>query len=368
MKISVIGNTSRNIGVASAADFALSGHDVAFAVFPEQAAQIEAAKANGELLVEGEPSNLIAGQVGPSKPRSIGADPPAALKGADIVVLDIPMLQLESRFSDLIPHLEAGAVVHVQSYGCWAAPLLMRQLANAGRNDAIVTEARAPTTMAKFSGHTVTPVTLRRGLQVASMSKSQTEKALARLRQIFPDMTAAESILQTSLENINLMIHPAMSLLGVAMFEQAERKGDKIAFYRDANTPSGGLLGDALDRERAGVCAAYGVRHQSLVDSLKATYGAQGSNAYEAVLNCKPYQRTADMDPRIWRDWLVEDVPFGMSPLVLLGEQAGVPVRLHRAMVEIFGAILGIDPWAGPSLAKLQLEGKPADVIARSRH
>lgn len=367
MKIAVVGNTPRNIGVASAADFALSGHDVAFSVFPDQIAQIADAQTKGEILVEGDPKNLISERVGIAKPRTIGADPQAALGGAEVVLLDVSMLQLEKRFRDLIPHIEAQAVVHVQSYGCWAAPRLANELANAGRNDIIVTEARAPTTMAKFGGNTVTPTTLRRGLRIASMSKSQTAKALERLRQVVPDLNVAESVLETSLENINLMVHPAMSLLGIAMFERAEQKGEKIAFYRDANTPSGGLLGDALDRERAGVCAAYGVRHESLVDSLKSTYGAQGDNAYEAVLGCMPYQRTIDMDPRIWRGWLVEDVPFGMSPLVLLGEQAGVPVRLHRAMGEILGTILGIDPWAGPSLAGLQLEGKPEDVTARMR-
>src|SRR5690606_38518265 len=126
------------------------------------------------------------------------------------------------------------------------------------------------------------------------------------------------------------MVHPAMSLLGCAMFERAKLAAETIQFYRDANSPSAGLLADELDKERAAVCAAYGVRHVSLPTTLKATYAATGDDSYTTVASCKAYQSLPPMNPDIWREWMLDDVPFGITPLVLLGEQAGVAARLHR--------------------------------------
>src|ERR1700722_7016630 len=172
LKVAVIGNSSRNIGVACAADFSLAGHEVRFAVYEDQSAQIGEAIASGELSLEGEGKNTVSGRAGRSKLRSIGADPVAALEGAEGVILDIAMPELARRFRDLLVRLPRAAVVHVQSYGCWAACLLTALLLQERREDVIVTEAGAPSTMARFSGDTVTPTTLRRGLALATVPGS----------------------------------------------------------------------------------------------------------------------------------------------------------------------------------------------------
>ena len=367
MKVSIIGNTSRNIGVACAGDFSLAGHEVRFAVFADQSAHIAQAIASGELALEGDSKNSISGRTGRSTLRSIGADPVAAVDGAEIVILDIAMQEIVGRFGDLATGLAPGALVHVQSYGCWASCLLTPLLRHAGRKDVLVTEAAAPSTFAKFSGETVTPMTLRRGLALASMPGSMIGPAVKKLAPLFPGLIAADSVLQTGLGNINLMVHPAIVLLGVGMCERAELLGQKISFYREANVPSAGRLADLLDRERANVCEAYGVGYQSLPKTLEVTYGAEGRNAYDAIRTCGPYQNNVNTSPDLWRGWLRDDVPFAVAPLVRLGEQAGLRLPLHRAVAEIFGAILEFDPWAGPDLATLGLEGRPAEVMARVR-
>jgi hypothetical protein len=54
-------------------------------------------------------------------------------------------------------------------------------------------------------------------------------------------------------------------------------------------------------------------------------------------------------------------------PCVQLGEQAGISVPLHRSFAEVFGALLGVDPWkCGPSLVDMDLQGSPETVKKRA--
>jgi opine dehydrogenase len=365
-KVAVIGNTPRNIGAACAADLALGGHEVRYYLFPEGAAELQAVRAYGGFEVQGDPACFVSGRTGNAPLHAICHDASEALAGAQVVLLDASMQQLERQFETLIPWLPARAVVHVQSYGYWAAARLTPLLRAKGREDVLVCEAAVPTHAASLSGHIVTGALLRPGVEVATVPGHRIDEALKLLRTLFPGLVAAPSVLQTSLESMNLMVHPAMVLLGVGLMERAERHGEKVAFYRDCNVPSAGRLAEAMDAERGRICRAYGVRHRTLPAAIDHYYGTRGDGVQESVLNCASYQSIPAGAPTTWRGWECVDVPYAIVPLVLLAEQAGVGAPLHRALAEILGNVLGIDPWAcGPSLDAMRLAGSPAEVARR---
>lgn len=368
--IAIIGNTSRNIGAATAADLALAGHRVRYAVFPEQAAQLKPIQARGGFVVQGDPEQLVSHRSGFAELTSIGVNPIEALEGTDLVLLDVHAPELEKRFVPLIGGLERNTVVHVQSHGYWPAARVTPYLIAAGRDDVLVTEACAPTIAADVSTDgVVTAGALRRDLEIATVPGERINEAIKRLRNVIPYLQAAPSVLQTGLENFNLLVHPAMALLGVGLCEQAEARHERIRFYDACNVPSAGLLADALDDERASVCAAYGVRHRSLPQTIDTYYGTSGANSYDAVKNCGFYQSLGPMTSTVWRGWMSVDVPYGVVPLVLLAEQAGLKAPLHRGLADIMGVVLKIDPWTtGPTLSQLGLEGSVEDVVQYARY
>ena len=365
-RVAVIGNTHRNLGAACAADLALAGHAVRYAVYPEQAAQLQPLREQGGFVVQGDPEKLLSRRTGTAILEAICDTPEQALAGAEVVLLDVAMPALETAFAALIPTLPQGAVVHVQSHGYWPAARLAPLLRQAGRTDVLVTEAVAPTHAVSFSGGVVTSGTLRRGLEVATVPGKRTDEALERLHPLFPDLLPAPSVLQTGLECLNLMVHPAMALLGIATMEQNDLKGLSTRFYRECNVPSAGVLAESLDAERGRVCAAYGVRHRTLPVAIRHYYGTSGTGVYESILNCAAYQSFGSFPGSTWRGWESIDVPYAIVPLVRLAEQAGIAAPLHRALAEIFGALIGFDPWtAGPTLEAMDLAGSPTDLTAR---
>jgi opine dehydrogenase len=364
-RVAVIGNTSRAIGAVCASDLTLSGHEVRFTVFPEQQDQLPALRKAGGFNVEGEAKHLISKKTGFAKLDRICETTAEALKDAEAVLIEVDIHQLEDKFRKMIPEFSRGAVVHVQSHGYWPAARLTPLLRKGGREDVLVTEAPAPTHAARINGTVVTPKGLRAGIQVATVPASRSGEALARLKPLFPYFTAASSVLQTGLENLNLIVHPAMVLPNVGAMERAKLDGKQFAFYQDGVVPAAGVLGDALDAERKRVCEAYGVEHTPMAKAIEQYYGFRSNTFYEAMQN-PVYKSFPPFQPDIWRSWASDDLPYAIVPCVQLADQAGVPVPLHRGFAEILGVLLGLDPWkCGPSLEDMDLEGTPQAVKKR---
>ena len=364
-KVAVIGNTARAIGAVCASDLALSGHEVRFTVFPEQKDQLPALRKAGGFTVEGDGKHLISKKTGFARLDRICDTTREALKDAGAVLIEVDMHQLEEKFSAMIPELARGAVVHVQSHGYWPAARLTPLLQKAGRADVIVTEAPAPTHAARIEGTVVTPRGLRKGIRIATVPASRSQEALAALKPLFPDFAAAASVLQTGLENLNLIVHPAMILPNVGAMERAKLEGRKFGFYQEGVVPAAGVLGDALDAERKLVCGAYGVEHTPMAKAIEQYYGYRSGTFYEAMQN-PVYKSFPPFQPDIWREWASVDLPYAIVPCVQLAEQAGIRVPLHRAFADVLGVLLGVDPWrCGPSLADMDLQGTPEAVKKR---
>jgi predicted acylesterase/phospholipase RssA len=120
-KVAVIGNTARAIGAVCASDLTLSGHEVRYAVFPEQKDQLPAVRKAGGFTVEGDAKHLISKKTGFARLARVCDTTREALKDAGAVLIEVDIHQLEEKFSAMIPEFARGAVVHVQSHGYWRA-------------------------------------------------------------------------------------------------------------------------------------------------------------------------------------------------------------------------------------------------------
>jgi|GEM_PF-1585039 len=364
-KVAVIGNTARAIGAVCASDLTLSGHEVRFAVFAEQQDQLPELRKAGGFTLDGDAQHLISKKTGFARLAKICDTTAEALQDAEAVLIEVDMHQLEEKFRGMIPQFAKNAVVHVQSHGYWPAARLTPLLRKAGRDDVLVTEAPAPTHAARINGTVVTPKGLRKGIRIATVPAVRSGEALAVLKPLFPDFSAASSVLQTGLENLNLIVHPAMVLPNIGAMERAKLDGKKFGFYQDGVVPAAGVLGDALDAERKCVCEAYGVKHTPMAKAIEQYYGFRSDTFYEAMQN-PVYKSFPPFQPDIWREWELVDLPYAIVPCVQLAEQAGIAVPLHRSFAEILGVLLGVDSWhCGPSLADMDLEGSVDAVKKR---
>jgi opine dehydrogenase len=94
------------------------------------------------------------------------------------------------------------------------------------------------------------------GLFAAAVPRSGTAQLLAVLRQVYPSTGEATTVFQTSLQNGNPVIHPAVTLMNAVLLE---RTGGDFRFYEEGVTASVGRVMEAEGNERLSIAAAMGV-------------------------------------------------------------------------------------------------------------
>ena len=362
--IAIVGNSSRNVGIPMAGDLALGGHDVRLMLGADRRESLEAVRAAGGVSLEVPAERTLSGRSGLGTPRVLTDDPAEAVAGADLVVLDVEAQEIESRAAEIMPHLENGQVLYVNTHGYWPGLRLAPALRAANKAGVTVVEGIAPNISARRAGATVTAYTLRSDVPVAAFPANRMSAAEPFLPLIMGSAELCRDVIETNFENLNLLVHPAMALLNVGYFDRAEAAGDPASFYGTGNTVHAGRLAEAMDAERPAACAAFGVRFRSLLEHIHRIYGGGGDTVHEAVKQSPVYSASGMLPPDIWRSWMGDDVPLAHVPFVLLSELAGVPVPLHRGFVDIVDALLGAESWKdGLNLERLGLAGMSVEQV-----
>ena len=97
---------------------------------------------------------------------------------------------------------------------------------------------------------------LTTGVYLAGLPRSGTDRLYELVKEVWPAVEKAESVFQTTLQNGNPVIHPAVTLLNAGLLE---RTGGGFLFYEEGVTESVGRLIEAVDNERLAIAAALGV-------------------------------------------------------------------------------------------------------------
>jgi opine dehydrogenase len=163
----------------------------------------------------------------------------------------------------------------------------------------------------------------------------------------------ANSIIETSLGNIGMILHCAPTLMNIGSIE-SERVSFK--YYFDGISKSVAKFLEKLDFERLMVAKEMGISLESSTDWMKRTYGTHGTNLYECIRNNVSYH-DIDAPATIDHRYLNEDVPNGLVPLEFLATSCGIDVPNTKLVIDLANAIMGIDyRRIGRKISKFELE------------
>lgn len=196
----------------------------------------------------------------------------------------------------------------------------------------------------------------------AAVSPSQhTEPVLATLNRYLDILIPAQNVLETSLDNMNMTLHPLPVLLNLHSTEQSP---GTFRHFIDGVTPSVGRLLERLDKERLAIGDAYGLSLTSAIDQLKMYYGDRGRNTITDYVTALDGPYTEVKGFGLKSRYVTEDVPYLVVAGLSLAEAAGVPAPTMELCVQLASAIMDVDyRSAGYSLARLGLEGLDRDGI-----
>jgi len=376
VKITILGGGHG--GFTMAADLSMTGHEVNLYELPEFANNLKPVLERGGINVvarkfpAGEELQLPGGgRSGFAKiTGKVTTNIKEALEGVDLVMLVVPAFGRERFAKEMAPHLRDGQIIVVWP-AYFGALVVAKTLRDAGcKNDIIVAETESLIYLTKKRGPAEVLVQgVKAKLDVAAFPTMRTNEVVTVLQEVFPKsrIVKAKNVLQTTLTNVNLVLHPPSTSLNLPKVERV-----LFPYYEDVGgpswraydvTPAMAKVMEAIDREIVSLGERLELKLPGLKETLGAFYGALGRNLYETILNCYAYQ--LQLAPTsIEHRFVTEDVPYGLVPVSHLADQIGVPTPVIKALITIACAATGRDFWEeGLSMEKLGLAGRTAKEI-----
>ncbi len=355
-KIAVIG--AGNGGLAVAGDVALRGHEVR--VMDMNPSVIEPIAKTGAIEVTGK----IEGRGRVAMATTSLSD---VARGADVIMVVVTANAHGQVAEALAPHVTDDQIVLLHPGGAGGALELTATFRRLGVvSHPIIAEVES----FLFGSKTIGPAraqigTVKQHGRTAALPARDTQRVLEALRDVYPQFVGAKSVLQTSLNHMNAMLHVAGMVMNSGWVEST--RGD-FEFYRDGLSPSVTRVLEGVDGERMAVSEALGAEAVSIRGWIKETYHVEAPSLFETIqtLHATVY-KTSKAPASLSSRYLSEDVPTGLVPIAALGEAAGVKTPLMRALIELASCIHGEDHRAtGRTLAKMGLEGKDRNGIRRA--
>lgn len=333
MNVAVLGSGAG--GCALAFDFARFGHRVSLFDFPEFASNIDAAKAHGGLHSTG-------GLEGFAPIHYSGHDIALAMEGADLILVVGPAYSTAPLAVAAKPYLREGQTVVVCPSSCGGALEFIHSAGLKLGDDSIIV---AETSTLPYAVRVIEPgklrvfLRLKGGVFLSAVPARKTQVVLDQLHEVFPYFVAAKNVMQTSLQNGNPVIHPAVTLLNAT---GVERTQGNFLFYEEGVTPAVGRLMESIDKERIALGNALGVSVMADPE-LGCLQGYMTEATYDVGFSTAPGFAGIKAQPSLDHRYIHEDVGYGLVFMKQLADQVGVYVPNITAMIQVISTIMERD-------------------------
>ncbi len=261
-----------------------------------------------------------------------------AVTGADIVMVIAPAIAHRDIATAMAPFVKKGQIIFIHP-GATLGALEFNQVFMAHgveRGAVTLCEAQSLLYATRLVTHGEVSIKgIKQSLAVGALPAARTAEVIAALSEAFPQIHAAKNILETSLTNLNAVMHPTPSLLNASLIES---KWD-WKYYMDGITPTIGALVERLDKERMAVGKAVGLDLPSVLDMYRDMYGVAAPTLSETVRLNKAYWEIAGQK-RIDTRYILEDIPTGLVPIIAIGEKFGVPCDIMKTICKLGNYLL----------------------------
>jgi len=276
-----------------------------------------------------------------------------AVANADVLMVALPGNGHKSVFDAAAPHVRDGQPIIISSHMSFGALYLSRLLSRRGIRAPIIAWGTTLTTGRQESSTEVSVSTVRQRVDMATVPHSALDQGHALCTELFGDhFVKRDGLLAIALSNLNPQNHLGIALLNLTRMERGEAwgQGENV-------TPAVGRLIEALDRERLAIADAFGLTVKTVNEHFSLSFHVAIGSVSE--MNQEMHrQGRGGFGPKTANSrYVLEDVPFGLLPTVVLGRLAGRPATLHEAGMAIFSAAYGKDfPQDNDLLPELGLE------------
>jgi len=277
-----------------------------------------------------------------------------ALQDTDMIMVVIPSSAHAEVAKNMSPYLKDGQIIVLHpGRTCGAIEVAKVLRDNQCAADVTVSEAETFIYASRSDGPAQARIfRIKEAVPLAALPATHNREVLDRIHEAYPQFIDGGNVLQTGLNNMGSIFHPALTLLNAGWIETTH--GD-YQFYIDGVSPSVARVLEVLDRERVTVGSSLGLRTRNAMDWLKLAYDTTGEDLYEAIHNQEGYYGIK-APPTLNHRYIFEDVPCSLVPIASLGNRFGVNVRAMDAIIALGNIVHRTDYWRrGRTVEKLGL-------------
>ncbi len=277
-----------------------------------------------------------------------------ALENAQMIMVVVPSSAHADIALACAPYLKDGQIVVLHpGRTCGAIEFAQVLRKNGCKAKAIISETETFIYASRSEGPATARIfRIKDAIPIAALPSSKNKLVLDTIREAYPEYIDGGNVLQTGLNNMGAIFHPALTLLNSGWIESTH--GD-YQFYIDGVTPGVARVLEVLDRERVTVASSLGIRARTGLEWLKMAYDTVGEDLHEAIHN-QPGYYGIKAPPTLNHRYIFEDVPMSLVPIASLGSRFGVSVRGMDSIIRIGCIVHRTDYWRrGRTVEKLGL-------------
>jgi opine dehydrogenase len=324
-------------GCAAAADLTLRGFTVK--LHARSAERLAPFRTAGGIQVQGVHRGLV--QV-PCMTTRIEE----AVEGADLVMLVVPSVAHEAYARALGPLVSPDLPIYLNPGHTGGGLHFAHELRRAGYTKPVQTCETATLT---YICRMETPACVHiysytKRLAFAAFPGRNAQRLFELLRQVYPEITLASSVLETALTNLNAVFHPPGMLMNAGWIEHTN---GNFLFYREGITESVGRATAAVDAERIAVARALGITVPTFLEAFYKA-GLTTKSALDSGSIARACQESGPNEfikspPSLDHRYVKEDVGYGLVPISAFGMLAGVKTSTTDALIELASVASGIN-------------------------
>ena len=316
-RIAVIG--AGHGGYAMAADLTLAGYEVNFYGSKERG-NLAPVLQRGGIELSG------VRRSGFARISRVTTEIAEAVRGAEIIMIATQAAAHETIAKLCAPYLEDGqtVVIFPGDLGSVAFAKVLRE--KGVRRDIKIAETETfPYGSRRIIGQPRVRILAHQKMRIAAFPAKDTKEVIDELKEIYPGrFIAGSNVLEVGLSNLNMM-HVPICILNAGLIEAPE-----VKFYPYTQ---GALLCvltviEAIWQERGNILKALGLTDLYPFDRVK-----------DFLVNSPPDRARLEGPTNMQHRFITEDCPFGLVPLVSLGDLIGIPTPITKALIALASEI-----------------------------
>lgn len=333
MKVAVLG--SGNGGHAIAFEWAKAGHDVYMFDFEKFDKAVSAITLAGGIYSQGALEGF-------QKIVYAGHDIEKVVTGAELVFAVGPAYSTEAFGKACRPYIKPGQICVVCPGSCMGSVVFKNALGLSIEDDSvIIAETSTLPYAVRIIGDARIDIynRLPAGCMMAALPHMYTDMVFDMLSSVHWGIEKAENVFQTTFQNSNPVIHPAITTLNAARIESTH--GD-FYFYEEGVTTSVGRLVKAIDEERLLIGRTMGLTLER-DPSIGIRQGYMAEDSYDIGFSKAPGFKGIKAQPQLDYRYYNEDAGYGLVFMTNVADKLGVEVPAMKALLKIVSIIMDRD-------------------------